>query len=54
MKNLLKLLYEEQTGQDLIEYGLIGLVVATGAIAGMGTLATSINAMYSQMASQIS
>ena len=37
MLNLLKNLHKEESGQDLIEYALIGLIVALGAIAGMGT-----------------
>jgi Flp pilus assembly pilin Flp len=54
MVNLLKSLHKDESGQDLIEYGLIGLIVALGAIAGMGTLAKSINAVFSQIASQLS
>ena len=36
MINMLKNLHNEESGQDLIEYALIGLIVALGAIAGMG------------------
>ena len=43
MMNMLKNLHKEESGQDLIEYGLIALIVALGAIAGMGTLSHSIN-----------
>jgi Flp pilus assembly pilin Flp len=50
---LLASLHREQKGQDLIEYSLIGLIVATGAIAGMGSLASSINSMYTRVASQL-
>ena len=54
MKRILKRLHEDQSGQDLIEYALIGLIVALGAIAGMGTLASSINAEYTKIASNLS
>jgi Flp pilus assembly pilin Flp len=54
VRQLFRNLHKEETGQDLIEYGLIGLIVALGAIAGMGTLASSINAVFSQIASELS
>lgn len=54
MLKLLMKLHNEESGQDLIEYALIGLIVALGAIAGMGTLAASINAEFSKIASQLS
>jgi pilus assembly protein Flp/PilA len=54
MKNLLQCLHTDESGQDLIEYALIGLLVALGAITGMTTLAKSINKVYTQIASQLS
>jgi Flp pilus assembly pilin Flp len=54
MLNFLKNLHKEESGQDLIEYALIGLIVALGAIAGMGTLASSINTEFQKIASQLS
>ena len=36
MMDMLKGLHKEESGQDLIEYALIGLIIALGAIAGMG------------------
>ena len=48
MMNMLKNLHKEESGQDLIEYALIGLIIALGAIAGMGTVASSINAEFTQ------
>ncbi|MGD0929642.1 MAG: Flp family type IVb pilin [Candidatus Korobacteraceae bacterium] len=53
MKSILKQLHKEESGQDLIEYGLIALIVALGALAGMGTLANSINQVFTQVAGQL-
>ncbi len=54
MINMLKNLHKEDSGQDLIEYGLIALIVALGAVAGMGTLAKSINGLFSTIAGDLS
>jgi len=54
MISMLKNLHKEESGQDLIEYGLIALIVALGAIAGMGTLASSINTLFSQIGASLS
>ena len=54
MTNLLKCLHQDESGQDLIEFALIGLIVALGAIAGMGTLSSHINAEFSKIAAQLS
>ena len=53
MMELLKSLRKEESGQDLIEYALIGLLVALGAIAGMTTLASSINKEFTKIASKL-
>ena len=53
MMNLLKKLHKEEAGQDLIEYALIGLIVALGALAGMGTLASSINSEFTKIAGKL-
>ena len=53
MINMLKNLHKEESGQDLIEYGLIALIVALGAVAGMGTLAKSINALFGTIAGDL-
>jgi pilus assembly protein Flp/PilA len=53
MINMLKNLHKEESGQDLIEYGLIALIVALGALAGMGILAKSINQVFTQVAAQL-
>jgi len=53
MTTLLKHLHKEEAGQDLIEYALIGLIVALGALAGMGTLATSISTEFTKIAGKL-
>ena len=53
MMNFLKNLHKEESGQDLIEYALIALLIALGAIAGMNTLAGSINAEFTKVANQL-
>ena len=53
MLNMLKNLHKEESGQDLIEYGLIALIVALGALVAMSTLAKSINNVFSQVSQQL-
>ncbi len=54
MMSILKDLHKEETGQDLIEYGLIALIVALGAVTGMGKLSKSINGLFSTIAGDLS
>jgi Flp pilus assembly pilin Flp len=53
MINFLKNLHKEESGQDLIEYALIGLLIALAAIATMGTVGQSINKEFSKVASSL-
>ena len=53
MTTLLTKLHKDESGQDLIEYALIGLIVALGAIAGMGTLASSLNNEFTKIAGEL-
>ena len=54
MKNFLKNLWNEDDGQDLVEYGLLVVIVALGAIAGMSTLAGDINTVFQNAGSTLS
>jgi Flp pilus assembly pilin Flp len=36
----------EESGQDLIEYGLIAMLVALIAITGVGSFGSSVNSFY--------
>ncbi len=42
MKQLLKNLMTDESGQDLIEYALVAALVGLGSVAAMGNLAGSI------------
>jgi pilus assembly protein Flp/PilA len=53
MKNLLKRLWKEEEGQDLVEYGLLIVLVALGAIAGMSKLASAINTAFNSAATNL-
>jgi pilus assembly protein Flp/PilA len=53
MKDLLRLLWQEQSGQDLTEYALLLALLALGAISSMRTLANMINGMFANAASNI-
>jgi pilus assembly protein Flp/PilA len=50
MKSTLRMLWKEEEGQDLVEYGLLVVLVALGAIAGMNVLASAINSMFGNAA----
>jgi len=53
MKNLLKRLWQEEEGQDLVEYGLLVVLVALAAIAGMNALAGAINSTFNTAGSAL-
>jgi pilus assembly protein Flp/PilA len=44
---------QDEDGQDLIEYALVVALIALGAVFGMGTLATAINAAFSTVATNL-
>ena len=53
MKNLLKRLWKEDQGQDLIEYALLVALVALAAAVGMNSLATSINTEFGKLGTSL-
>ncbi len=53
MSELLRRLWHEEEGQDLVEYGLLVVLVALGAVAGMSFLATAINSVFSNAGSTL-
>ena len=49
MKNFLISLWQEEDGQDLVEYGLLVALVALAAVVGMKGLADAINTTFSTL-----
>ena len=46
-------LASREEGQDLVEYALVVALIAFGATAGMGKLASGINTAFSNISSQL-
>lgn len=46
MGEIVKRLWSEEDGQDLIEYALLVALVALAAVVGMNSLATAINSEF--------
>jgi pilus assembly protein Flp/PilA len=53
MKNLLRRLWREEEGQDLIEYALLVALVALAAVTGMQGLANAINTEFLALGSSM-
>jgi pilus assembly protein Flp/PilA len=53
MKNLLKRLWQEEEGQDLVEYGLLIVLVGLACIGAMSSLATAISTAFSKAAANM-
>jgi Flp pilus assembly pilin Flp len=53
MKSLLIQLWFDETGQDLTEYALLMALIALGAIAATQGLATTLDGMFQNAASNI-
>ena len=45
-KGLLDRLWWEEQGQDLVEYGLLLVLVSLGAVASMGKLASAVGTAF--------
>lgn len=50
----LRTLHEEESGQDLVEYALVAVVIGLAATAGMSVVAKEINDVFSNVAKKIS
>jgi pilus assembly protein Flp/PilA len=50
MKNILKRLWQEEEGQDLVEYALLLVLIALAAIGSMRTVASAISTVFSNAA----
>ena len=59
MQNLMMKVYcrlrglRQERGQDLIEYGLVAVLIALAATAGMNTLASDINNAFSNVGTKL-
>jgi pilus assembly protein Flp/PilA len=51
--NMLKALYNEESGQDLIEYSLIAALIAVACIAAMQGLATALNNEFNKISNSL-
>ncbi|MCH8268377.1 MAG: Flp family type IVb pilin [Acidobacteria bacterium] len=54
MKELVMRLWREEEGQDLTEYALLLVLLSLAAVAFLGPLATSVNNVFSNAASNLS
>ena len=53
MINFLKNLHKEESGQDLIEYALLALLIALAAVAILPTVGTDVSKEFSKVAGQL-
>jgi len=53
MKVLLRRLWQEEEGQDLVEYALLVVLVGLAAIGAMGSLAAAISKAFSSAAQNL-
>jgi pilus assembly protein Flp/PilA len=52
-KSYLRSLVRDESGQDLIEYGLLTGILALGAVATIGTLGSGVSSVYSKVSSSL-
>jgi len=53
MREFLKRLWHEEEGQDLVEYGLLVVLIGLVAITAMGSLATGVSTAFSKAAANL-
>jgi pilus assembly protein Flp/PilA len=54
LKNLLKNLVKDESGQDLIEYALVAALVGLGAVASMKALSGTIGNAFNTVGNNLS
>ena len=52
--NLMKKLWKEEEGQDLVEYALLVVLISLAAVAAMKNLASGISDAFSNAAANLS
>jgi pilus assembly protein Flp/PilA len=50
---MLKKLLRDESGQDLMEYALVAVLISVASIAAVGTFAAKISSMWSNLATQV-
>ena len=53
MVKVLQNLHKEESGQDLIEYALLALLIALAAVAILPTVGSDVSKEFSKVASQL-
>ena len=53
MKNLMRRLWQEEEGQDLVEYALLVVLIALGAVIAMRSLASAISDAFKNAAENL-
>jgi pilus assembly protein Flp/PilA len=53
LRQVLSNFLRDESGQDLIEYALVALLIALGATAAMSTLATNITAAFTAVSTKL-
>lgn len=53
MKNMMKRLWKEEEGQDLVEYGLLIVLISLFAVTAMSSLASGISDAFSNATQQM-
>ena len=54
MQHVIAALWQDESGQDLIEYALVAALIALGAVTSMQTVATAIGGAFAQVQTQLS
>jgi pilus assembly protein Flp/PilA len=54
MTTVLRRLWQDESGQDLVEYGLLIVLIALAIVSTMGTLASAIKNVFTSAASNLS
>jgi pilus assembly protein Flp/PilA len=53
MINMLRNLHQEESGQDMIEYALLALLVALAAVAVLPVVGSDVSKEFSKVAAQL-
>jgi pilus assembly protein Flp/PilA len=54
MKKFIKTFLKDESGQDLVEYALLLSLLAIAGVAGLGTLATTVNGIWNTASTKVS